>query len=213
MKNSIVKELFLIALAIVPFVYLGMNYGAMPQIVPTHFNGTGVADGFSDKSTLWFFLGLLVVFPYLLMTFLPKLDTKQTFDKFASSFDKIRLAMIVFMSILACFIVDAVVKGRFEMDIKWLFIAITAMTTVLGNYLQTIKQNYFVGIRTPWTLSDETVWEKTHRLGGKMMFYGGLLTAIALFLVEKNYLFPVFLIGILGSSLIPVVYSFLIRKK
>ncbi len=213
MKNSIVKELFLIALAIIPFVYLGFNYSSMSQIVPTHFDASGVADGFSDKSMLWVFLGVLVVFPYLLMTFLPKFDPKKNFDKFAGSFDKIRLVMMGFMSVVACFIVHAAIKNSFELETRWLFMAISTMIAFLGNYLQTVKRNYFLGIRTPWTLSNELVWEKTHRLGGKTMFYGGLLTAIVLFWMNKDWLFPVFLIGTLGSALIPVVFSYIFYKK
>lgn len=144
------------------------------------------------------------------MAFLPKLDPKQNFDKFAGSFDKIRLVMLVFMSGITCFIVHATIKGSFEMSIKWLLIGISIFIAILGNYLQTVKPNYFLGIRTPWTLNNEVIWEKTHRFGGKLMFYGGLLTAAALFFVSKDYLLPVFLIGVLGSSLIPVFYSFFV---
>ena len=82
MKNSLLKEILLIAIAITPLAYLGLNYAAMPEIVPTHFDGEGVANGFSPKSKLWFFTGLLAAISYGLMLVLPKLDPKKNFEKY-----------------------------------------------------------------------------------------------------------------------------------
>jgi uncharacterized membrane protein len=88
------------------------------------------------------------------------------------------------------------------------------MIAAFGNYLQTIKHNYFVGIRTPWTLESETVWKKTHRLGGRLWVVGGILLAVIPFFMNnmENFM-PVFVTIMIIISMIPVVYSYLEFKK
>ena len=85
---------------------------------------------------------------------------------------------------------------------------------VLGNYFGKLRPNYFVGIRTPWTLENETVWLKTHRLGGKVWVYGSLIMLIAKFLLPMEPFFIFIFIGFtLIIALIPIVYSYLLYKK
>jgi uncharacterized membrane protein len=74
----------------------------------------------------------------------------------------------------------------------------------MGNYLQTIKPNYFIGIRTPWTLQSEQNWLKTHRLGSRMYMIGGLILLIATLFGFKSS----FLLALLGMLLLPFFYSF-----
>jgi uncharacterized membrane protein len=79
----------------------------------------------------------------------------------------------------------------------------------IGNYMTTVKPNWFIGIRTPWTLQNETVWRKTHRMGGRFMVAGGLLSSVLALAVPMPYT-EVCVVGvILLTSLIPVVYSYI----
>lgn len=213
MKNSLLKEILLVAIAIAPLAYLGLNYAAMPEIVPTHFDGEGVANGFSPKSKLWFFTGLLAAISYGLMLILPKLDPKKNFDKFESSYFALRVIIVILMSAIGFFLVKSAVQSNSGTDISYVFIAISLALAAIGNYMQTVKPNYFVGIRTPWTLESKDNWKQTHSFGGKMMFYGFLLTAILLFFVPKSFALPVFLVAALGSAFVPVVYSYLLHRK
>lgn len=79
--------------------------------------------------------------------------------------------------------------------------------------MNNIKPNYFVGIRTPWTLESETNWRKTHHLGGKLWFAGGMAMAVLLLLVPEQACRSVFLAGVIVLALVPVTYSFLLFKK
>ncbi|MCY9023192.1 SdpI family protein, partial [Priestia megaterium] len=83
---------------------------------------------------------------------------------------------------------------------------------IIGNYLQRVRSNYFMGIRTPWTLSNETVWKKTHRLSGKLFFIGGLLIFISAFLPD-GYKSMVMWVSIVLCVAIPYLYSYLVYKK
>jgi len=80
---------------------------------------------------------------------------------------------------------------------------------VFGNYFQTIKPNYFIGIRTPWTLESPEVWKKTHRLGGQIWFVGGLVIAVCSMLIPSVYSMKIVIASFLILALIPVIYSYL----
>jgi uncharacterized membrane protein len=78
----------------------------------------------------------------------------------------------------------------------------------LGNLFTTLKPNYFVGIRTPWTLENETVWRKTHHFGGRVWVAGGLVLAVVTLLLPKTAAFVVFICGTLCLGLGPIIYSY-----
>jgi uncharacterized membrane protein len=79
----------------------------------------------------------------------------------------IKLLLTTFMSILALFILNTAKNESFA-NPNYIVLLIGVLYLVFGNYFKTIKANYFIGIRTPWTLENETVWKETHKLGGKM---------------------------------------------
>jgi len=82
---------------------------------------------------------------------------------------------------------------------------------VLGMVMPKIKKNYFVGIRTPWTLQSEEVWQKTHKFAGKTFVAMGILTFLTIFLREK--MFGLFIAVVLIGAFAPVVYSYYIYRK
>ena len=83
----------------------------------------------------------------------------------------------------------------------------------LGNMMPKVKQNFFMGMKTPWALSSETVWNKTQRLGGKMFFFGGILMVLGSFLVREKVLMGL-LIGIaILICVVPTVMSYLWYQK
>jgi len=83
---------------------------------------------------------------------------------------------------------------------------------ILGNYMGKIKPNWFMGIRTPWTLSNEEVWNKTHRLGGKMFILLGLVMICGTFLPSETF-WKAFTVSIVIILLIPMIYSYLLYRK
>lgn len=85
---------------------------------------------------------------------------------------------------------------------------------MLGNYFQTVRPNYFIGIRTPWTLENEQVWKNTHRLGGKIWIVGGILIAILAVLIKNNHLFYIIFGVILAFMVVvPTIFSYTEFKK
>ena len=116
------------------------------------------------------------------------------------------------MSVLALFIIYSS-KNKSISNPNYILLFIGVLYIILGNYFKTIKSNYFIGIRTPWTLENESVWKKTHELAGKMWFIGGILVVISSLVLDKNSNSIVFL-SISGIIiLIPIIYSFYIHKE
>ncbi|MGH9260981.1 MAG: SdpI family protein, partial [Acidimicrobiales bacterium] len=91
-------------------------------------------------------------------------------------------------------------------------LAIGVLLVFLGNYLARVEPNWFVGIRTPWTLSSDAVWRQTHRTGGPVFVVAGLVVAAAA-LAPRAAAWPIMIAAIAGASLIPVVQSYVLWRK
>ena len=91
--------------------------------------------------------------------------------------------------------------------------ALAFLITMLGNYLQNVKPNYFIGFRTPWTLESEEVWKKTHRLTGRVFFFSGLLGALALAFIPQEYALKLIVGLTLAGTLCGSIFSFVLFKR
>lgn len=215
MKNSKVSIAVAVTLMLIPCIYLAKVYNALPQIVPTHFRMDGTPSDYNDKSVLA--LGILLMTSVGLGTFfllrnIKRIDPKKTAQYNAGVFSKIGMAIIVLISILSIMVIQSTVDKRFDYT-RILLPLLGIFFAFMGNLFYSIKPNYFVGLRLPWTLESEDNWRKTHQLAGKTMFAGGLLLAISSLLLGNHfpdYLLPVIIVTIV---LIPSVYSFVEFKR
>ena len=119
--------------------------------------------------------------------------------------------MVIFVSALGCLIITSA-KDRAVMK-NFIFPLLGLMFAFIGNYMVNIKPNYFAGIRLPWTLSNDENWRKTHQLGGKLWFAGGMLIAVASFFLPGPQAFTFFISVIAIMVIIPLVYSYRLFKK
>jgi len=207
------KEIPLWILVALPMIYLASIWGTLPETVPIHFNAKGEADGWGSKTTLIWLPLAMTLGTYLLMVFIPKIDPKNTLDQMGNKYDLIKMFMVLFMALLSCFIIYSAKAGGIGADGAWVFVIVGAMLAVLGNYMPSMKPNYFIGIRTPWTLENETVWKKTHRLAGRLWMPAGILLAFLPFLLETETFMPIFLTIITVIVIVPLVYSYLEFQK
>jgi uncharacterized membrane protein len=208
--ETIKKELPFISIALLPFVYLAYLWNRFPEKVPMHWNASGEIDDYGNKSELVFVLLLVVGLPYLIFLIIPRIDPKQKLQAMGNKLNNLRLIFTVFMSALAIFILYSIQQQASKPGL--IVVIIGLLIAFLGNYFKTLKPNYFIGIRTPWTLESEEVWKKTHLLGGKMWFIGGLLMALT-FVLPDPYQMYVFLGMAAIITIIPFLYSYLEFKK
>lgn len=174
----------------------------------------GEPDGWAGKSALVAITLSTTIGLYLLMLFLPKIDPKGKLQNMGNKYDQLRFILIIFMSAIVTFIIYYSANGS-ETGNNFSFIIILTggLLAFLGNYFQTIKPNYFIGIRTHWTLESEQVWRKTHRLGGRIWLGGGLLIVLLAFVPLPEVKETIMIMIIAVIVVVPIAYSFIEYKK
>jgi uncharacterized membrane protein len=206
------KEITLWLIILAPFLYLAWAWNSLPERVPIHFDINNNINGWGRKISE-LILPILNLAAYLLTLFLPLIDPKKkNYEFFQGTYFKIRLVLALFLSAINILVIYVGVTGqtsggRLLPALTFLLIA------VLGNFLINIKPTWFVGIRTPWTLSSDTVWKKTHLVGGRLFFYGGLLCFILTLLIGSAWFRHLLLLYIFGSVLFLYGYSYWLYKQ
>ncbi len=196
-----------------PFIYLATIYNSLPQEVPIHFNWRGEADDWADKTMLFLLPAGLGLFIYFLMLIVPSIDPKRKIQEMGSKYFNFRLILTIFFSILSIYLIYVTKEGSLQ-NPNILGTLIGLLFIMMGNYFQTVRPNYFIGIRTPWTLENEQVWKKTHRLAGKIWVAGGVVIMILGFLLSNvTAMLIAFFSIVFIIVLIPVVYSYLEFQK
>lgn len=215
MKKSNLTDVAAFIIWLLPIFYFIKIYAVLPQTIALHFGWDGKPNRFGDKTELLWTIPLLSVITlgiYFLIKFLPKIDPKKTVGYSGETFKKISFALVIFISGLQFFIINSSVTGNFGLD-KLFFPFMGLFFAYLGNLMHSIKSNYFVGIRTPWTLEDPDTWRATHQLGGKLWFFGGILITITTLFLPAKIGFAFFITIIIIISLVPVIYSYIYFKK
>lgn len=209
-----------VLIATLPFVYLYILWQHLPEKVPMHFNAQNIADSYGNKSELLvmslFLFGVTIGVAALILN-INKIDPQQAEKTDLSLMRKISWVLVIFLTLMQFLILHQIANYQPQQPdtngVKWVFLLITLLFVVLGNLMQNIKPNFFVGIRTPWTLSSEDNWKKTHRLMSKIWFFGGLVMLLLILVLPAHYSFTVFIIGIIVLTIIPLGFSFLYFQK
>jgi uncharacterized membrane protein len=188
-----------------------LAYPALPDMIPSHWNMAGEVDGYLPK--LW---GLLII-PLLtipltaLFFLLPRIDPlKENYGKFRPYYDGFILVFLVFFLAIQ---MQIILWGLgYQISPNLLIPVLTgALFIYLGFLVEHAEQNWFVGIRTPWTLSSQHVWKKTHILGGKLFKIAGIISIIGVF--SGDYAFWFIIVPALAVAIITVVYSYIEYQK
>ncbi len=208
------RDLLIYLVAIIPLVYLELNYASMPATIPVHFNFHG-PDRYGSKDESWLFILIMTVTSigtYIFLKNLPSIDPKRTKTSSDTLVSKISVLVVVFLTVLQIIIINAMQGYLLSME-RMMVPAMGIFFCLMGNLMLNVKPNYFVGIRLPWTLENEDNWRKTHRLAGKLWFAGGLIAAIIGCIFSIQYSLPAFLIIITVITAIPCIYSYTYFKK
>jgi uncharacterized membrane protein len=187
-------------------------YPKLPDQVPMHWNAAGEIDGYGSPLAGVFGIPLLTLGILLLLLVTPKIDPrKENYAKFSGVYNILKTFLVLFM----VFMYIVTLMAAFEHQIKvGLFVkfALGLLFIVIGNYFGKIRHNYFVGIKTPWTLADETVWNKTHRLAGPLWIVAGIVALVVAFF-DHPASFWIFMACLMIAAIIPTIYSYVIYKN
>lgn len=187
-------------------------YPSLPPTVATHWNLRGTPDGFSSRLMAVSIGPLLIGAVTLLFNVLPKVDPRrENYARFVSTYWLFGNAVMVFMLLAHAMVIATGLGYSVRID-KLMPLGIGLLFVVVGNYLTRVEPNWFVGIRTPWTLSSDTVWRKTHRTGGLVMVIGGLALAAGAFLPQAALL-PLLIGTLVIVAGFPIVQSYVLWKR
>lgn len=199
---------YCLALILLSLFLTLLTYSRLPDPMPIHWNIQGEVDGYGRKAFAAFMPLSVMIFVWLSMNYLPKIDPKkENYQKFMSSYQVIIALMISFFFGLHLVTLAAGLGYPLAID-KIITFMLGILFMVLGNYLPKAKPNYFYGIRTPWTLASEESWRKTHRLSGKLFSISGLIILLTSFFLAGQVKFILLLLLISVSSLVPLVASY-----
>ncbi|MEI4525047.1 SdpI family protein [Priestia megaterium] len=206
------KHVFPLGITLLTLVAWLIALPHLPATMPIHWGANGEADGFATKINAMILTVGIMVLIYFIIAFVPRIDPRKENYKYFSKTYNILLNAVL---LLFFFVNMSTILQGLGYNVPMSYIApIMAglVFIIIGNYLQRVRSNYFMGIRTPWTLSNETVWKKTHRLSGKLFFIGGLLILISAFLPD-GYKSVIMWGSIVLCVAIPYLYSYVAYKK
>lgn len=198
--------------ALVAGVVSAWAYPRLPPRVATHWGLSSQPDGYSSKLLAVVMLPVIILGMRALLSVLPRIDPKgENYRKFASTYWLIFNGVIVFMGVMHLAILGYGLGAPVRMD-RVVAAGVGVLLIVVGNYITRVEPNWFVGFRTPWTLSSDRVWRRTHRVGGWILVGGGALIVLTLF-VPAGAVAPVFLATIAVVAVVPVVLSYLLWRR
>jgi uncharacterized membrane protein len=208
-KKADILSLGLILFAGIASVYF---YRHFPVSVATHWGLNGQPNRYSSRTFTAFFFPTLTLGMYIVLSFLPSIDPhKERYVEFQKIYSIFKVLIVGFLTLIYLLIGINGIGHPIDMSFVTPFL-VGILFVVVGNYLGKIKNNWFVGIRNPWTLSSEEVWNRTHRLGGKLFVAAGLVILLDAFLPLRVRFF-IFFLAVTTAVIIPTLYSFVIYKK
>ena len=198
-------------LVVITFAGSYLIYPYLPTKIPMHWNIRGQIDSYWPKDqAIWFMPALLLVI-WILFQVLPQFDPKrEKYKLFEKEWQIIQTAIVGFFTYINFVVLYLSVHPEGKV-MPFMFAGIGVLFILLGNYLSKIRQNYFIGIRLPWTLNSEENWNKTHRFASWCFVILGIVTLFEAFVI---WYAPVVIFGsVILAVILPSLYSFLLFKK
>jgi uncharacterized membrane protein len=212
MKLSLRSEIPQLVLIGAMFALAAWAWPHLPAQIPTHWNLQGEVDGHGNKFVGLLLLPLTVLGLYCLMMVLPLFDPgRANYRNFAKTYNVLRLGFVAFMAVFYGATVAAAFGRPIDMTLV-AFLGTAILFCVIGNLMGKIRPNWFVGVRTPWTLSSKLSWDKTHRLAGWLFLLMGGLFAVVAFIHNTWTLAGMVTIDALCLAWI-VIYSYLVYRS
>ena len=207
-KTATILSFSLITIAFLVGVFL---YARLPDPMPSHWNVAGEIDGYMSKFWGIFLMPIMTVVLVPLFLVIPHIDPlKANIAKFRGVFNWFIVIFVVYMLFVYGLTLSAALGYQFNMT--YMILPVVGLLFIGAGYMMgKAKRNFFIGIRTPWTLSSETVWDETHKLGSKLFMLGGVVTIVSTFLGEAG--FWLMMVAVLVAAFVPMIYSYILWRR
>jgi len=206
---------FVLGLIALPFGYALYLYPTLPARIPIHFNIKGEVDGWGSAESIFLspaIMGLTSLFVFFIFSNITKLDPKRYADANPENYLALGLGVVIFMCLLSVSILYGTVNESLR-DGKFVFLLIGLGFSAFGLYMPKLKQNYFVGMRLPWTLENKANWDATHLFAGKVWAIGGLIVALCAIFFNGITQMVIFFSLVFIIVILPVIFSYRFFKK
>ena len=208
-SNTIFATIFLITFAVAFSISV---YDRLPEQMASHWNTANQVDGYVSRFWGAFLMPVVSAAMLLLFLVIPVIDPLKAniakFREYFNTFVMLIVAFMVYMHILT--MIWNLGYDQFNMGTAMLP-ALGLLFVFAGIMMRKAKRNFFIGIRTPWTLSSDRVWDETHRLGAVLFIISGILSLLGAFFADYAVWF--ILIPVLGSTLFLLVYSYVLYQR
>jgi uncharacterized membrane protein len=187
----------------------------MPERMASHWNAKGQVNGYMSRAWALFFMPGLSILLYLLFLAIPRIDPlKSNIKKFRGYFDNFVILILLFLFYL--YLATIFWNRGFRFNMGYIVLpGISILLYYAGIVIENAKRNWFIGIRTPWTLSSDRVWKKTHLIGGKLFKICAIIILISVFFISfaTEYVFWIVFVLILALSFGLIAYSYFEYRK
>ena len=207
-KLSLTISFVLIAIAAIAGFLLTNQ---LPDPMPSHWNAAGEVDGYMSKAWGIWMMPIFTFVITLILAFVPSIDPlKANIEQFRSFYNFFIVGFVIYMMYVYGLTLAAALGAQFNMT--YMMLPVMGLLFIALSFLiQNAKRNFFIGIRTPWTLSSDEVWDKTHALGAKAFRIGGFTAMLSILFGEPG--FWLFMAATLLSAFVPVVYSYILWRR
>jgi uncharacterized membrane protein len=208
LRKSELTLLFIILISLAVSLYFNPK---LPNRIASHWNYKGEVDGYMTRFWGLFLMPIVLLVLFVIFHFVPKLDPlKVNVVKFRKYFDGFIIMLFLFMLAIQLFIIFWHLGIQVKPNILFP-IGFGILFYYIGILLDKSKRNWFIGIRNPWTLSSDAVWDKTHKLGGKLFKLSGIIAVIGILFTNHAMIFVV------GPAIVLLIcvsiYSYVEYKK
>ena len=209
MKNWKKSDYIYWGMMLLPFVISACFYTRLPEQVPTQWNMENEISSYSSRAmAAWGIPAFMFVMAIVLQFSLSTDPRKENINR--SGEMKIIAKWLIAILAVACQLVIVLSAVGIPMNVSLVMrVPVAVMIILMGNYMPKCKQNYVMGIKTPWALNDEENWNKTHRLGGYVWIIGGVIMLVDSFLNIPYLSFAVLMV----LGVVPFAYSYMLYRK
>lgn len=185
----------------------------LPDVMGSHFNFKGEQDDTMPKWGFWLmYLGLGVILPAFISIMRFVDPRRHNYARFEGYFYIIQWAVSLFLH--GALLIVILTNLRYELPMMNLVLGgFGILWLVIGNRMGQLRSNFFIGVKTPWALTDENNWRLTHRLSARLWFAAGLIMFTCAWFVPAVWIAAILLICVLSSTLIPTAYSYLLYAR
>ncbi len=205
------QAIIIVGIVLLFFAVGSYFYTQMPDRIAAHWNAQGQADGYMSRFWGLFLVPLMAAGMSVLLVLIPSIDPlRANIDKFKAHYYGFVIVLLLFLFYLYLLTILWNLGARFNM-IQLLAPAFGILFYYCGVLMEKAKRNWFIGIRTPWTLNSEVVWDKTHRIGGRLFKAAGILSLIGI--LFPSYAIFLILVPAILLAFFTIIYSYVEYQK